>query len=260
MNVLERIYARKACATEDERALLPEDRARDLARASIPDRRGFLHALRSAPKPAIVAEIKRASPSSGVIAQDVDVRTIARTYETAGAAAISVLTERDHFLGDLSYLARVRSATRLPILRKDFLWSSYHVAQSAACGADALLLIVAALSDDALHTCLREAQRYALDVLVEVHDEDELRRAVQAGAQLIGVNNRNLSTMSVDLAIGERLLPKVPAAIYALAESGMRQPSDAARMTASGADGLLVGEALMRSASPEAFIGAIRGR
>jgi indole-3-glycerol phosphate synthase len=256
--VLSQIYAAKAAVSAREEELVSEDRVRHLAAAGVAQRRPFIAALRRAARPAIIAEIKRASPSAGSIAPNVDVARIAQAYEAAGATAISVVTETDHFLGDLTYLEEARRATGLPLLRKDFLWTSYHVAQSAAFGADALLLIVAGISDEVLQARLDDAQRYALDVVVEVHDDAELRRAVRAGAQLIGVNNRNLSNLSVDLGISEMLLPKIPAGIYALSESGIGTAADAVRMVAAGAEGLLIGETLMRSDSPEEFIGAVR--
>lgn len=232
-------------------------RERALARTS--ERRGFLTALQNAPGGAIVAEIKRASPSSGLIARSFDPRATARAYDSAGTDAISVITERDHFLGELSYLDDVRAVSSRPLLRKDFMWTRYQVAQSAAYGADCVLLIVGGLDDDALAETMEEAAMYALDVLAEVHDESELRRAIEAGARLVGINNRNLRTLETDLAVSEHLLPKVPAGIFAITESGMRDASDVARLRASGARGFLVGEALMRAEDPKSLIAALRG-
>ena len=139
----------------------------------------------------------------------------ARAYDAAGADAISVITERDHFLGELSYLEEVRAATSRPLLRKDFMWTRYQIAQSAAYGADCVLLIVAGMDDEALRETIDEAGAYALDVLAEAHDEDELRRAVAAGARLVGINNRNLRTLETDLAVSDHLLPKVPEGVFA---------------------------------------------
>ncbi len=206
----------------------------------------------------IIAEIKRASPSAGIIATQFDPISIARAYERAGADAVSVVTESEYFLGDLAHLDAVRSATRLPLLRKDFLWTRYHVAQSAAYGADCVLLIVAGMSEAALRECLDEARRYALDALVETHHESEIERAIAAGSTFVGVNNRDLRTFAVDLSVGERLLPKVPQSIVSVSESGIRCRRDAARLRAAGAGGLLVGEAMMRSENSGAFIADLR--
>ncbi len=206
-----------------------------------------------------MAEIKRASPSGGLIARSFDPVATARAYDAAGCDAISVVTERDHFLGELSYLDDVRAVTFRPLLRKDFMWTRYQVAQSAAYGADCVLLIVGGLDDAALRETMDEAASYALDVLAEAHDESELQRAIEAGARLVGINNRNLRTLETDLAVSEHLLPKVPAGIFAISESGMRDASDVARLRASGAHGFLVGEVLMRAEDPRALIGALRG-
>jgi indole-3-glycerol phosphate synthase len=258
-DILAKIYAAKAALLEQEQAREPyeEIRARALARAS--ERRGFLAALERAPGGAIVAEIKRASPSSGLISRSFDPATIARAYDAAGADAISVITERDHFLGELAYLDDVRAATTRSLLRKDFIWTRYQVAQSAAYGADCILLIVAGMDDAALRESMEEAALYSLDVLTEAHDEEELRRAIEAGARLVGINNRNLRTLETDLAVSEHLLPKVPSGIFAMSESGMRDASDVARLRASGARGFLVGEALMRSQDPKALVSALHG-
>ncbi len=203
--------------------------------------------------PAIIAEIKRASPSVGLIVRDIDPADIARQYQAAGANAISVLTEADHFLGDIAYLDGARAATTLPILRKDFLRTRYEVAQSAAYGADAVLAIVAGLDDVQLREMLEEAAVYALDVLVEVHDEAELGRAVAAGATLLGINNRDLHTFETNLAVTAELLPLVPAHVVVISESGVRSRADVQPLFAAGARGFLVGESLMRCDDPVAF-------
>jgi indole-3-glycerol phosphate synthase len=193
-----------------------------------------------------------------LIARSFDAAAIARIYDTAGADAISVLTERDHFLGELAYLDAVRAVTSRPILRKDFMWTRYQVAQSAAYGADCVLLIVAGMEDAVLREAMDEAGVYDLDVLVEAHDEAELRRAISAGARLVGINNRNLRTLETDLAVSDHLLPKVPSGVLAISESGMRDASDVSRLRAAGARGFLVGEALMRSEDPAALIASLR--
>ncbi len=258
IDTLQKIYAAKAAALEQERAREPYEALRDRALARAGERRNFLTALQRAAGGAIVAEIKRASPSSGLIARSFDPVAIARSYEAAGADAISVLTERDHFLGELSYLEQVRGVTTRPLLRKDFMWTRYHIAQSAAYGADCVLLIVGGMDDAAMRESMDEAALYALDVLAEAHDEDELRRAIEAGARLVGINNRNLRTLETDLAVSEHLLPKVPPEVFAISESGMRDASDVARLRASGARGFLIGEALMQSEDPGSLIAALR--
>lgn len=258
IDTLQRIYATKAASLEQEQAREPYQALRARALARVGERRGFLAALEAAPGGAIVAEIKRASPSSGLIARSFDPAAIARVYESAGADAISVLTERDHFLGELGYLDEVRAVTSRPLLRKDFMWTRYQIAQSAAYGADCVLLIVAGMNDAALRETMEEAAAYSLDVLAETHDEEELRRAIAAGARLVGINNRNLRTLETDLAVSEHLLPKVPANLFAMSESGMRDASDVARLRASGARGFLIGEALMRSDAPGSLIRSLR--
>lgn len=257
-DTLSRIYAAKAVALEEDRARESYEELRRRALTRAQERRGFLAALQNASGGAIIAEIKRASPSSGLIARSFDAAAIARLYEAAKVDAISVITERDHFLGELAYLDAVRAVTTRPLLRKDFIWTRYQVAQSAAYGADAILLIVAGMDDADLRESMEEAALYALDVLTEAHDESELQRAVSGGARLVGINNRNLRTLETDLAVSEHLLPKVPASVFAISESGMRDASDVARLRASGARGFLVGEALMRSEDPASLVAALR--
>jgi len=258
-DILERIYSAKAASLEQERLREPYETLRDRAIRRMGERRGFLAALKTnASGGAIVAELKRASPSSGLIARSFDPVAIARLYDAAGSDAISVITERDHFLGELAYLDEVRAVTTRPLLRKDFIWTRYQVAQSAAYGADCILLIAGGVDDRALQESMDEAAAYGLDVLVEVHDEADLQRAIGAGARLVGINNRNLRTLETDLAVSEHLLPKVPAEIFAISESGMRDASDLARLRAAGARGFLIGEALMQSDDPGALIAVLR--
>jgi indole-3-glycerol phosphate synthase len=257
-DILETIYAAKAIelARDEQREPYEIVRRRALERAA--ERRPFLDALRRRDGHALIAEIKRASPSAGLIAERFDPAEIARGYDAAGVDAISVLTEREHFLGDLAYLDLVRAATSRPLLRKDFLCAPYQVAQSAAYGADAILLIVAGLDDASLRACMDEARVYALDVLVEVHDAGELDRAIALGAELIGINNRNLRTLVTDLAVSVDLLPRIPHAIFAISESGMRDRRDLDRLRAAGARGFLIGESLMRTGDPGAAVTQLR--
>jgi indole-3-glycerol phosphate synthase len=257
-DTLQKIYAAKAALLAEEEASEPYELVRERALERKTQRRRFLAALRAAGGGAFIAEIKRASPSAGLIARNFDPPAIARVYQSAGVDAISVLTERDHFLGELSYLDQVRRATTRPLLRKDFLWTRYHVAQSAAHGADCILLIVGGMDDATLRECMDEARQYDLDALVEVHDEHDLERALSAGADFVGVNNRSLRTLVTDLAVSEHLLPKVPDTVFAISESGMRDASDIARLRAAGARGFLVGEALMRADDPASLIESLR--
>lgn len=257
-DVLKKIYAAKAQRLKAEMEREPYEDIRERARASVATRRHFLKLLRARSGDAIVAEIKRASPSAGLIARDFDPVAIAKTYERAGADAISILTESDHFLGDLAFIAPVRAATALPILRKDFLTTPYQVAQSAAHGADAILLIVSGLSDEQMRAAMAEAQAYELDALVEVHDARDLQRALGLGAQFVGVNNRNLRTMITDLAVSEHVLPQVPSEVFAISESGMRDLTDLERLRRAGARGFLIGEALMRADDPAALLASFK--
>jgi indole-3-glycerol phosphate synthase len=198
----------------------------------------------------VIAECKRRSPSRGILKTDYEPAAIARAYERAGAAAISVLTEPGFFDGSLEDLERVRSEVRLPILRKDFTVDPYQVWQARAAGADAVLLIEKALSQTDLVALLREAAAAAVDALVEVHDEEELGRALAAGAKLVGVNNRNLQTLDVDLAVSRRLAASIPGDVVAVAESGLRTATDIRELRAQGYRGFLVGERFMTAADP----------
>ena len=220
--------------------------------------RDFAGALR-APGLGVIAEVKRRSPSAGTLAGDADAGATARRYADAGAAAISVLTEPDHFGGALEDLEIVRDAQTAPVLRKDFVVDPYQLVEARAAGADAVLLIVAALGEE-LQDYLGHAAEAGLDALVEVHDEAELQIALDAGAPVIGVNNRNLTDLGVDLAVCERLLPHIPAATVKVAESGIRSGADAARMRAAGADAVLVGTSLMTAEKPGALIAEFRAQ
>jgi indole-3-glycerol phosphate synthase len=260
-DMLEKLYAAKAVARAHDEAREPLAVVRERAANRRHERRSFRAALLAGDGPAIVAEIKRASPSVGLIVRDLDPAAIARAYEAAGANAISVLTEADHFLGDLSYLDAARAATtRLPILRKDFLRTRYDVAQAAAYGADAVLAIVAGLSDTELADMFDEAREYALDVLVEVHDESELRRAIAAGATVLGINNRDLRTFETNLAVTAELLPLVPSQVVVISESGVRSRADVQPLYEAGSRAFLIGESLMRAADKAEFVRGLRGR
>ena len=200
----------------------------------------------------VIAEFKRRSPSKGVIRPDADLIQIVKSYEAGGAAAISVLTEEDYFSGSLDDLRVVKASVRVPVLRKDFVFDEYQVYESAAAGADAILLIVAALDDDSLLDLRRLAEHtLGLDVLVEVHTPDEMRRAVACGANLIGVNNRDLRTFEVSLETSVSLAREAPSDALLVSESGLRTREDLRRLHAAGYRGFLIGETLMRAEDPQ---------
>jgi indole-3-glycerol phosphate synthase len=257
-DILERLYAAKAAALIEEQSREAYDVlcARGMERRS--ERRRFGEALRNARGPAVIAEVKRASPSVGLIARNFDASVVASNYEVAGVDAISVLTEADHFLGDLSYLDVARHHSTKPILRKDFLSTRYHIAQAAAYGADAVLLIVAGLDDATLRELSAEAARFDLDTLVEVHDEEEVRRALGLENAILGINNRDLRTFETDLGVTKHLLPLIPAERIVISESGVHEPGDIAELYAAGARGFLIGEALMRSEDPSEFVDEVK--
>lgn len=202
------------------------------------------------PGVAVIAEVKRASPSKGSLASIADPAALARDYQSGGAHCISVLTEQRRFGGSLDDLAAVRAAVDIPVLRKDFVVTSYQLWEARAYGADVALLIVAALEQPALVSLVERSRGLGLTAIVEVHDEDELERAVDAGASVIGVNARNLKTLDVDREVFARLAPRIPAGIVRIAESGVRGPRDLLAYAQHGADAVLVGEHLVREASP----------
>lgn len=212
-----------------------------------------------APGSSVIAEVKRRSPSKGALSEIPDPAALASAYERGGAAAISVLTEERRFGGSLDDLRAVRAAVGLPLLRKDFIVESYQLLEARAAGADLALLIVAALDDDTMRRLHDEARALGLTVLVEVHDEAETERAVALGAELIGINARNLKTLAVDDATFARLAPLVPADRVLVAESGIRGPADVAGFVAEGARVVLVGEALVRDGDPEAAVRSMTG-
>jgi indole-3-glycerol phosphate synthase len=213
-------------------------------------RRGFSRALRANSGRAIIAEIKKASPSRGVIRADFDPARHAREYEASGATCISVLTDGPFFQGHLEHLAIVRTSTGLPILRKDFVLDPYQIAEARAFGADAVLLIVAALEASALRDLAAVSAAEGMDTLVEVHDERELEIALAAGSGLIGINNRDLRTFETSLDVSRRLAPLVPPGVVVIAESGIRSPADLSSLASAGVHAFLVGEQLMASEDP----------
>ena len=215
--------------------------------------KNFIGALRK-PNLAVIAEMKQRTPSMGVLSEDYRPADLAHAYADGGAAAISVLTHMAGFGGRVEHIRMARAATQLPILRKDFVTDPYEIAESRACGADAVLLIVAALERAQLKDLIALTRSRGIAALVEVHDQAETEAAVEAGAQVIGINHRDLKTFSVDLGLTERLRKLVPTEVVLVAESGIHTAADARRMREAGADAILVGEALMRAGDPAAQI------
>ena len=260
-DILARIIERKREEVEEgiRQVPLPEMRRRA---ADAPAPRGFRAAIEArigAGRPAVIAEIKRASPSRGVIRRDFDPPRIAAGYERGGAAALSVLTDREFFQGSPDHLRAARAAASLPVLRKDFLIDPWQVHEARAMGADCVLLIVAALDDDALRRLAETAREAGVDTLVEVHDEPELDRALRIPAPLVGINNRDLRTFDTSLATTERLAARVPADRRTVTESGIASREDVARLRAHGVHAFLVGEAFMRAPDPGARLAALFG-
>lgn len=249
--VREDLAARKAALSERD--------LRDCC-AEAPAVRPFGAALRRPPgaaAPRVIAEVKKASPSRGPIAPGADAAAVAKAYEAAGAAAISVLTEARRFGGSIQDLSRASRAISIPALRKDFVVDPYQIFEAAAFGASAILLIAALYDPPALAALLRCVKECGLEALVEVHDEADLGKAVEAGATVIGVNNRDLATLEVSLATSERLAPLLPKDAVRVSESGIASPADVARVAACGYDAVLVGESLMSAPDPGAALRAL---
>jgi indole-3-glycerol phosphate synthase len=230
------------------------------AASSPRDFEGALRAKIAAGESAVIAEIKKASPSKGVLRVDFDPPAIAASYERGGAACLSVLTDRPYFQGAPEFLTAARAACTLPALRKDFIVDEYQIAESRAFGADAILLIVAALDNDRLAALESCAGDFGMAVLVEVHDATELDRALQLATKLVGINNRNLRTFEVSLATTLDLLPQIPEDRLVITESGIRSPVEVAVMRAHGVQAFLVGEAFMRAEDPGAALATLLGR
>jgi indole-3-glycerol phosphate synthase len=251
-DILRRILATKRAEIEAARASVPlaemERRAR--AAAAPRDFTGALRAKISAGKPAVIAEVKRASPSKGLLRDPFDPAAIARSYAAAGAACLSVLTDREYFQGAPEHLVAARAACELPVLRKDFVVEPYQVYEARALGADCILLIAAALAAGDMRGLERLAQGLGMAVLVEVHDAAELEAALTLSTPLLGINNRDLRSFETRLETTLELLPRVPAGRLVITESGIRASGDVERMQAAGVQAFLVGEAFMRSPDP----------
>jgi indole-3-glycerol phosphate synthase len=254
---LERILAHTLLRVTEQRA------AADVAllerKAAAHEPRGFEAALRkaAASRPAVIAELKKASPSRGLIRPDFEPILLARSLETAGATALSVLTDEEFFQGSLDNLSRASVAVRIPCLRKDFILDPFQILEARAAGADAILLIVAALADKDLKSLYEEARRMGLDVLCEIHDREELERAVALGFTVIGVNSRNLHTMQVQPQTQIELAQSLPRTAVRVAESGIQNASDIVRIAEAGFDAFLIGESLMRQPDPGAALAAL---
>lgn len=251
-DILQRILSRKVEEITERSARLPLSELSARV-ADLPDTRGFAAAIETridAGEPAVIAEIKKASPSKGVIRADFDPTAIARSYAAGGATCLSVLTDADFFQGSEAFLQQARAACELPVLRKDFTIDPYQVYEARAIGADCILLIVAALGDAALLELALLAAELDLDVLLEVHDEEELERALEIPAPLIGVNNRNLRTFEVSLDTTLRLKRQMPDERILVTESGVVDAADVARLREAGIGAFLVGETFMRAADP----------
>ncbi len=256
-SILQKILEAKRLRLEQQKRRLPL-RELQAALPDLPPTRDFSAAVRN-PRSrgqavAIIAELKRRSPSSGLIRRDLDLASMYGAYVRGGADACSVLTEEDYFGGSLAHLRELRSLAEIPLLRKDFIFDPYQLYEARAAGADAILLIVAALENERLRSLLDTCGRLELQALVEVHTREELDRALGCGARMVGINNRNLSSFEVDVEASLKLAPHLPAGLAVVSESGIHGPEEIRRLAAAGIRAFLVGEHLMRAADPAAAL------
>ncbi|MBI4612912.1 MAG: indole-3-glycerol phosphate synthase TrpC [Planctomycetes bacterium] len=259
MDFLERILEAKRREVEERRTAVPEGEMRRRA-ADAPPPRDFRAALRAPNGIALVAEVKRASPSKGVLAADLDAAATARVYERAGASAVSVLTDGPFFKGSLADLAAARAATSLPVLRKDFLVDRYQIEEARAHGADAVLLIARALGNGLFCELLGLARELGMEALVEVHDEADLERVAGTGYSVLGINSRDLATFETDLDTVRRLAELAPSEVLRVAESGIQTREDVLTLSLWGVDAILVGESIVAAPDPARRIAELLGR
>lgn len=252
-HILSKIVEAKRLRLHHTKLRVPDAIARRMAVAA-PQAPSFSGALQSAKKVRIIAEVKKASPSKGVFTANFSVESLVKAYTEAGAAAISVVTEEDFFQGDLAWIGEIRKASPLPVLRKDFVFDPFQLYETRGAGASAILLIAAMLKQDEIKSLLELAGEIKLDALVEVHDERELDEALEAGAEIIGVNNRNLKTFDVNLNTSFRLSEKIPNDRIFVVESGIRGKSEILELIDAGADAFLIGESLIQSSDPEVML------
>ncbi len=261
-DILKQIVTHKREEVAAAKRSFPLSRLEDqLAQVEEPPR-GFLRALRGTAESGwttIIAEVKKGSPSKGVIRSGFDPLAIAETYQENGATCLSVLTDERFFMGHLLYLGKIREVVNLPLLRKDFICDPYQIIEARVAGADAILLIAAMLETEQLIDFSQRAAELQLDVLLEVHDEQDLEKALATDCKLIGINNRNLRTFETDLATTERLLPSIPESCFVVSESGIVDRADVLRLQQAGASGFLVGESLMREENIGAKLKELQG-
>ncbi len=258
-DLLETIVAATRARVRDRRQVESPAGLEARAAAATPRAAAFVEALSSRGRINIIAECKRRSPSRGVLRAAYDPVAVATAYEAAGAAALSILTEPSFFDGSIAHLAAVRAAVSIPLLRKDFIVDSWQLIEARAAGADAVLLIVSALTDAELRGLAADARSLGLEALVEVHSEDEMDRALAAGARLVGVNNRNLRTLDVDVDLSSRLADRLPADVVAVSESGLKSIADLAALMTRGYRAFLIGERFMTAPDPGAALGTLLG-